>query len=72
MLLVNGYDANISLILNAKAQFKIQKYSLRQKETEKLKQILKIPGEHNAYNALAALTVARILGISDEISFKAL
>jgi len=47
-------------------------YSLGQKETKKLKKILKIPGEFNVYNALAALTVARVLKIPDKISFKAL
>jgi len=47
-------------------------YSLRQKEVKKIKKILKVPGEHNIYNALAALTVARALKIPDKISFKAL
>lgn len=47
-------------------------YSLRQKEAEKLKKILKIPGNHNVSNALASLAAARILKIKDEISFKAL
>jgi len=31
-----------------------------------------VPGEHNVYNALAALTVARSLRISDKVSFEAL
>jgi UDP-N-acetylmuramate-alanine ligase len=31
-----------------------------------------VPGEHNVYNALAALNAARALKISDKISFKAL
>ena len=47
-------------------------YSLKQKEAKKIKKILKIPGEHNIYNALAALTVARALKIPDKISFKSL
>ena len=47
-------------------------YSLKQPEAKKLKKILKIPGEHNISNALAALTVARILKIPDRISFKVL
>jgi UDP-N-acetylmuramate--alanine ligase len=38
----------------------------------KLKKILKMPGEHNIQNALAALTCARVLKIPDKISFKAL
>ena len=48
-------------------------YSLKQRgDVKKLKKILKVPGEHNVANALAALTVARVLKIPDKISFKAL
>jgi UDP-N-acetylmuramate--alanine ligase len=65
-----------SKILNSKqiqnSKFKIQKFSLRQKELKKLTKILKVPGEHNVLNALAALRVARALKIPDKISFKAL
>jgi UDP-N-acetylmuramate--alanine ligase len=39
---------------------------------KKLKKLLKIPGEHNISNSLAALAVARILKIPDKVSFKAL
>ncbi len=49
-----------------------RKYSLKQKEAEKLKEILQVPGEHNIYNALAALNTARALGVSDKVSFQAL
>ncbi|MDO8663761.1 MAG: cyanophycin synthetase, partial [Candidatus Wildermuthbacteria bacterium] len=41
-------------------------------EAKKLKKIMKIPGEHNIQNALAALTVAKILKIPDKVSFKSL
>jgi UDP-N-acetylmuramate--alanine ligase len=41
-------------------------------EVESLKRIIKIPGEHNILDALAALKVARVLNIKDDISFKAL
>ena len=47
-------------------------YSLKNKESEKLRKILKIPGEHNVSNALATLTVARVLEIPDKISLKAI
>lgn len=48
-------------------------YSLKDKrEVEKLKEIIKIPGEHNILDALAALKVARVLDIKDDVSFKAL
>ncbi|MDD4531153.1 MAG: UDP-N-acetylmuramate--L-alanine ligase [Candidatus Pacebacteria bacterium] len=48
-------------------------YSLNDSsDTEKLKKIIKIPGDHNVLDALAALKVARILNIDDEVSFSAL
>lgn len=74
VLIANEDDCNI---LNLKSQisnlkFKTKNFSIKQKEAEELKKILKIPGQHNIYNALAALTVARELGISDDVSFEAL
>jgi len=74
-LIINGDDKNsLKLTLEKKkeALLKIQNYSLKQKEAKKIKEILKIPGEHNIYNSLAALTLARSLDVPDEISFKAL
>ena len=47
-------------------------FQLKSKEAKKLKKILKVPGNHNISNSLAALSLARVLGISDKISFKAL
>lgn len=70
VLVANADDKNILRILNPK--FQIQKYSIKQKEADELKKVLKVPGEHNVSNALAALTVARILGVPDNMSFKAL
>jgi len=74
ILIVNQDDKSISKLKaqNSKLQLKTQNYSLRQKESEKLRKILKVPGEHNIYNALAALAVARALKIPDKVSFKAL
>ncbi len=69
ILVINDDDKNARKILS-KSQ--VQKYSLKQKEAKELKKILKVPGEHNIYNALAALAVARILGISNKIAFQAL
>ncbi len=73
-LVINKDDKNSSKlkIQSSKLQLKTQSYSLKQKEVENLKKILKIPGEHNVLNALAALTLARVLKIPDKISFKAL
>ncbi|MBU4298945.1 UDP-N-acetylmuramate--L-alanine ligase [Patescibacteria group bacterium] len=83
VLVANWDDKNIRRMLISNFQFlisnkipnskfKILKYSLGQPEAKKLKKILKIPGEFNVSNALAALTAARALKIPDKISFKAL
>ncbi|TSC94756.1 MAG: UDP-N-acetylmuramate--alanine ligase [Parcubacteria group bacterium Licking1014_1] len=75
-LVFNEDDKNINKIFNFQGsifnKFSIKQFSIKQKEAGKLKKILRIPGEHNVSNALAALKVARILGVPDEISFKAL
>jgi len=74
ILIANKEDKNIAKIKKRikNAGFKIREYSLRQPETKKLRKTLKILGEHNVYNALASLAVARALGIPDKITFKAL
>lgn len=74
MLVINKDDKNISKlkIQNLKSHPKSQSFSLKQKEAKKLKKILKVPGEHNILNALAALTTAHILKIPDRVSLKAL
>ena len=69
-LIFNKDDKYIPIIKNP--QFSLKAYSIKQKEAKNLKKILKIPGTHNVSNALAALSVARILGIKDRISFKVL
>ena len=69
-LVVNKDDKNLVKI--SKGKFQTKFYSIKQKEAKKIKKILKIPGQHNVSNALAALEVARILGIKDSVSFKAL
>ncbi len=67
ILIANRDDKNIQ-----KLKVKSQSYALKWKEAKVLREILKVPGEYNIYNALAALTVARALKIPDKISFKAL
>jgi UDP-N-acetylmuramate--alanine ligase len=59
-------------IQNSKLQDKTQNYNLKKFDAAKLRKILKVPGEHNIHNALAALAVARALKIPDKISYKAL
>jgi UDP-N-acetylmuramate--alanine ligase len=75
ILVVNGEDENIKKTLKYTGRSRVctHMFSLGQKEEIKvLKKILKVPGEYNISNALAALTVARTLKIPDKISFKAL
>ncbi|MCX6719512.1 MAG: Mur ligase domain-containing protein [Candidatus Staskawiczbacteria bacterium] len=52
--------------------FLVQDLSDKQEDAAKLRKILKVPGEHNVLNALAGLSVARILAVPDSITFKAL
>jgi len=66
-LVFNGDDANSDF------KFKnTKKYSLQDAEAQKIKEIMQIPGAHNVSNALAALQVAHILGVPDEVSFATL
>jgi len=71
-LIANGDDRNTKIIV-ANCQLPVINYEFSQsKDVRKLKKILKVPGEHNLYNSLAALTVARALKVPDKVSFKAL
>ena len=73
-LVLNEDDENISKVIFSikNPVFQIEKYGLIQKEAKQIKKVLKIPGQHNIYNALAVLTVARFLHVPDDITFKAL
>jgi UDP-N-acetylmuramate--alanine ligase len=52
---------------------KIVEFSLSEEKcVNKLREIIKIPGDHNILDALAALKVARTLNIPDNVSFIAL
>jgi len=76
ILVINGDDKNITKVISSKKLKKSKgdtyEFYLKQGGARRLKKILKVPGEYNIYNALAALTVARALKIPDKISFKAL
>ena len=49
-----------------------KKYKKTGKDAVKLRKVLKVLGEHNISNALAALAVARALKIPDKVSYQAL
>ncbi len=69
-LIFNKDDKKIPKI--NKPIFKAVGYSLKQREYKKIKSILRVPGNHNISNALAALQTARVVGIPDIITLKAL
>ena len=78
VLVANGEDKNIASIIQKskvppaprlRRASKIQNFSLGFK-IDNLK--LRVPGRHNLMNAAAAMSVARVLGIRDKISVKAL
>ncbi len=70
-LVANRDDKNIHRTISTAVR-NVLWYSFKDRESGKLRKILKVPGEHNVSNALAALTVARALKIPDKINFKAL
>lgn len=71
ILVANKEDKNINKIVK-KVKREVVFYSIKQKEAKRFKRILKVPGKHNVYNALAVLTVAKILGVPDKVSFDTL
>lgn len=71
-LVANKDDKNIEDIKSVADPGQTMQFSLKQREAGELRKLMQIPGEHNVANALAALSVARILNIPDAISIKAL
>ncbi|MEA3453020.1 MAG: UDP-N-acetylmuramate--L-alanine ligase [Patescibacteria group bacterium] len=73
-LVVNYDDKNakeISQSIDVKG-LDIRPFSLMLPEVNEIKNIIKVPGDHNISNALGALIAARALGIPDKISLEAL
>ncbi|NCN53150.1 hypothetical protein GW950_01660, partial [Candidatus Wolfebacteria bacterium] len=63
----NDFDGNLKkLIKSLIIKPKTIPYSKNKKMLSKLKKILKVPGNHNLYNALAAYNVGKILKITDK------
>jgi UDP-N-acetylmuramate--alanine ligase len=46
--------------------------STKSKEAKNIKKILKVPGDHNVFNALNVLSVCRYLGIDDNVIYSSL
>jgi UDP-N-acetylmuramate--alanine ligase len=70
VLILNKDDKNTKKLKNS--NIRKSYFSIKQKEAKRVQEILKVPGDYNVRNALAALSVARILKIPDTVSFRAL
>jgi UDP-N-acetylmuramate--alanine ligase len=71
VFVANKDNKNVVAIAK-KVKNKVVFYSLNQKEALIARKKLKIPGIHNASNALAVLACARALGIKDSTTWEAL
>lgn len=72
VLVVNKDDKNINK-LNITSNWKTSYFgSFQEKDFDKIKNLLNVPGRHNIFNALSVLTLGRELGIKDEVIFKSL
>ena len=71
ILIANEDDKNVLKLTTqlSKLNFKILTYSLKDPSANKIRRILKIPGEFNVSNALSALKVAQVLKIPQKIAF---
>ena len=73
-LVANKEDKNLKKLVGLKLLdgIKVRYFSVNQPEAEQIRKIIKIPGEHNVYNSLAAVTAAKVLKIPLRISYLAI
>jgi UDP-N-acetylmuramate--alanine ligase len=69
-IIINGDDSNSLKCFNGFRN--ISKYSLKSKEAIKISKLLKVPGDHNVYNALAALEISKKLKVKKDIAYKSI
>jgi len=65
ILVANKDDKNVKKVIKDIKIKNLVWYSLKDKEAMKIKKVLKIPGEHNILNALAAFKVGRLFRIPE-------
>ena len=63
--IIANYDNERLRNVAKKFGMKVSWYSLKDPETKLVRSVLRIPGEHNVSNALAALKLGRYLGIAE-------
>ena len=68
----NQWVYRIARTAHNKYAVPISWYSMSQKQSQAVRKVIQIPGEHNISNALAALTAIRYTQISPKIGLKAL
>lgn len=73
-ILILNRDNKILFSLNRKIKkivklnnLRVKWYSLRDKEAQKIKKYIKLPGQHNLSNALAVFCLSKFVGISEKI-----
>lgn len=71
-IVLNKDSENLVSIFPSLKNIHIVWYSIKDKRSKKLKEILKVPGKHNISNALAGLTLAENLGVLEKTALKAL
>ncbi len=71
VLVYNKDDKNIAKLDFGNESFKKVSFSRDDKEIEKIRKILQVPGLHNALNGLAAFRAARALGLGEKEIFSA-
>jgi len=68
----NQWVYRIAQMAHNKYAIPVSWYSISQKQSQAVRKVIQVPGEHNISNALAALTTIRYTKISSKIGLKAL
>src|SRR3989338_2917817 len=71
-LVINKDDKEAKTIVPRKHPYAVAWYTTRDKDAKHLTSVMRLPGKHNVSNAMAALRVARTLGVTDKVSFASL
>ncbi|GBD33908.1 UDP-N-acetylmuramate--L-alanine ligase [bacterium HR34] len=76
VLICNKDSENVMKLANRikkkRKDIKIIYYSLKDKDSKKIKKVLKVPGSHNVSNALAVFKVGKVLGLKEKDILKSL
>ena len=68
-VILNGEDQNLKKL---KTDKETHKFSKKEKIADKVKSVLKVPGDHNLENALAVFRLGEVLGVDRDIILKGL